>query len=144
VRRRYDVGRSGLALLASIMAANGAYSANARATIPSSDSAVLLLSTEAVVGLAMALWPSGQWSARRRAIGLMAAAAGIVLMIPGPILSAIMVPGCVCPGGSQTASLLGVGHQYWMIIGMVGFPAFMALASLFRSRPARAPDVPAA
>lgn len=129
---RYDLRRSAVALLAGLVAGIGAYSANARLqAVPSAETAVLLLGAETVVGLGLALWPGRHWI-RRRAAALAAAILGLVLMVPGPIISAIVVSGCICPGETQ-APLLGIGHQYWTIGGLVGFPILLGLAALIPS-----------
>lgn len=147
VKGRFDLTRSALALLAALLAAIGAYSAYGRLPIvPSADTAVLLLGAEALGGLVMAVWPGRQWSQRRRYVALAAAISGLVLMVPGPLISAILVPGCVCPGQPVYPALLGIGHQYWMLAGLVGFPVLLGMASLIpaRSRPGEVPREPEA
>lgn len=146
MRGRYDLGRSAVALFAALLAAIGAYSANARLPIvPFADTAVLLLGAEAIVGLALAVWPGGQWWRRRRYVSLAVAVSCLVLMVPGPLISAIVVPGCVCPAQPIYPALLGIGHQYWMIAGLVGFPVLLGLASFSTgSRPDEMPPEPEA
>jgi hypothetical protein len=102
--------------------------------IPYGELAVTLLTAEAIVGLLVALWPSGRWSPRRRSITGVVAFLCLILMIPGPILNAIVVSGCICPSNAPEPSLLGIGHQYWMVAGLVGFPILLGLAALIPSR----------
>jgi hypothetical protein len=147
VRGRYDRWRSAVALSAALLAAIGAYSAYARLpVVPFLVTAVLLLGAEAFVGLALAIWPSGQWSRGRRFLSLVIAILGLVLMVPGPLIAAIVVPGCVCSAQPIYPSLLGIGHQYWIITGLVGSPVLLALAAVYpvRSRHAEMPPEPGA
>lgn len=130
MKGRYDL-RSAVALFAALLAGIGAYSANARLPIvPSADTAVLLLGAETLIGLALAVWPGGQWSRRRRYLSLAVAVSGLVLMVPGPLISAILVPGCACMPQPFYPPLLGIGHQYWTIAGLLGFPVLLGLASI--------------
>ncbi len=148
MKGRYDRKRSAVALFAALLAAIGAYSANARLPIvPFLDTAVLLLGAEALIGLLLATWPgSGQWSRFRRYVSLTVALVGLVLMVPGPLISAIVVPGCACLPDPLFPPLLGVEHQYWTIAGLVGFPVLLALASIrpAQSRHERTPPEPGA
>ena len=131
MKGRHDLWRSAIALIAAVLAAVGAYSAYARRPIvPFLDSAVLLLGAEALVGFLLALWPGGQWSRRRRYLSLTAAVLGLVLMVPGPLVAAILVPGCTCMPDPLFPPLLGIAHQYWIIAGLIGFPWLLALASI--------------
>ena len=135
--------RSAVALLAALIAGTGAYSALARQWISGSDTAALLLGVEAAIAVAFVVWP-GQWR-RRRPAAVVVAVVAFVLMIPGPIISAIAVPGCVCPG-PHYPSLLGISHQIWVLLGLVGFPFLFAAAALIpsRSAPAEVPLSPEA
>ena len=131
MKGRYDLGRSAVALSAALLAAAAAYSAYGRLPIvPFLNTAVLLLGAEAVIALVLALWPGRPWSRRRRYFSLAIAVVGFVLMVPGPLISAIVVPGCACMPDPSTPALLGIGHQYWTIAGLLGFPLLMGLASL--------------
>ena len=146
MRGRYDLGRSAVALFAVLMAVIGAYSANARRPIvPFLDTAVLLLGAEALVGLALALWPGRPWSRGRRYLALVVAVVGLVLMVPGPLIAAVVVPGCACMPEPLYPELLGIGHQYWTIAGLVGFPVLLFFASLpSMSRHVEMPPAPGA
>jgi hypothetical protein len=138
VLSRYDVLRSALALLAALVSAMGAVAATTRSSVPTGETAVALLGAETALAAVFALWPSGRlWSSRRQALAGVTALVALVAMIPGPFISAIVVPGCVCPLAPPPFEALGIGAQYWVIAGLLGFPLLMFFAALIPRRPSQ-------
>ena len=145
VRRRYDVGRASLALIAALIAAAGLYSAIGDRTLYGGVFVPLVVGTNTALATLFALWPSGpSWSKERRQFAGIFVVVAFLSALPAGLAS-IVVSGCACPAGGEPSwpSLLGIWHRYWILLALFAVPVLMAFAALLPRRE-RTPESPGA
>lgn len=128
--RRFDLGRSGLALLAAAFASVAAVTAYSDETIEFPP-AIAILGFGVLASFAVALLPyHGSWSSTRRMAAAIIAAVWLgVGLVTWPF--AIAATGCACASSPNYVppAPLGVETRAWITLATVCGPALLALAA---------------
>jgi len=124
----YDIPRTVIALVAALIAGAAAFAVGSDTGMAGFDLAAGVFLVEAVVAVALAVWPSpGGWSSRRRGFANLFTSASIVA---GLVL--IVFTGARAAGdpasGSVLPTVLGIASTTWTDIATFGVPLLLAIA----------------
>jgi hypothetical protein len=124
----YDIPRTVIALVAALIAGAAAFVVGRDTGMAGYDLAAGVFLIEAVVAVALAVWPSpGGWSSRRRGFANLFTSASIVAGLVLIVFTGSRAAADI-PSGYVLPTVLGIASTTWTDIATFGVPLLLAIA----------------